>query len=256
MHAQIHHVIKRPHFIAMSFEEIHISTIPADLLEEESPRSPRVIRAALAQHDRLRFCRRTFRLFDQRILSVQADGIFRRLPPYEFHIGILDPEPKRLVGINWRYLVAFLVLAATATLTATAGLFRDPILLSSVLAAAAALCLLMAVYSYHDRLIFYSQNGNVPLVILSHRKPDADSFDTFTAALIRNIVDVRDSFANGSELLREELKEHRRLREQGIITDMRYEGIRQHILGLHNSDPASHGHRSRLLSADRAVRRN
>jgi hypothetical protein len=216
----------------MRFEEIHISTIPPDFVEEQPP-EPRVSNATLEQRNRFRFCKCAFELFNQRLLSVKIEGVFKHARDYEFDIGILDPEPKRSVRISWLYLSAFLILAATAGLTACTDLVPNSSMLSAMLGAGAGLSLILAAYRCHDRLVFYSQNGRVALVILLNRNPDGETFNTFTDALIRRIQQVRDSIISRSEMLSEELKEHRRLMEAGIISKKRYDSVKQRILRQH-----------------------
>ena len=220
----------------MRFEEIHITMIPPDFVEELPP-VVRMISASLEQRNRFRFCKYTFRLFDRRILSVKVDGIFKHSPDYEFNIGILNPEPKRLVSLNWGYLSAFLILAMSATLTAQFDFFINSSMASTLLAANAIVFLILAAYSCRNRLVFYSRNGWVPLAILLYRSPNDERFFAFTDALTAQIRDIQGRFGSRSEMLIEDLKEHRRLMERGIISEKHYDWIKKYILGLHMSEP-------------------
>jgi hypothetical protein len=83
----------------MRFEEIHISAISPDFVEEQPP-EVRVSNATLEQRNRFRFCKVAFELINQRLLSVKIEGVFKQTRDYEFNIGILDPEPKRSVSIS------------------------------------------------------------------------------------------------------------------------------------------------------------
>ena len=219
----------------MRFEEIDILTISPDFVEEQPP-AVRIIDATLEQRNRFRFCKYSFELVNHYCLSVKIAGKFKHPTVYEFNIGILDPEPKRLVRISWRYLFVFLILAATAALTACTDIFRNSSMLSSLLTAGAGLSLILTVYNCCDRLVFYTQNGRVPLVVLLNNNPQSDMFSAFTEALTLRILEVRDRFTSRREMLCEELKEHRRLNEEGIIPDKCYEKVKQQILGLHRLD--------------------
>jgi hypothetical protein len=106
-------------------------------------------------------------------------------------------------------------------------------MLSAMLGADSGLSLILAAYRCHDRVVFYSQNGRVPLVILLNRNPDGETFKSFTDVLIRRIQEVRDSLVSRSEMLSEELKGHRRLMEEGIISEKRYDSVKQRILCQH-----------------------
>jgi hypothetical protein len=225
----------------MRLEKIHIPAISPDYFEQPLPAAG-VISASLEQRNRFRFRKHTFKLIDQRILSVKTDGITKPLPDYEFNIGILNPEPKRLVSINWGYLAAFLILAVSATLAARSELFPDSIMASSLLAANAIVFLVLTAYSCHNRLVFYSMNGWVPLVILMYRNPNDEKFQAFTDALRRQIRNIQSNFGSPSEMLRDDLIEHRRLMERGIISENRYDLIKQYILCLHEKTPRIHLH--------------
>lgn len=227
----------------MSLEKIHITAITPDYLEQSPPEAG-VISAILEQSNRFRFRRHTFKLIDQRILSVKTDGITRNHPDYEFNIGILNPEPKRFVGINWGYVAAFLILVVSATLAARSELFPDSFMASLLLAANAIVFLVLAAYSCHNRLVFYSKNGWVPLVILMHQNPNAEKYQAFTDILKSEIRNIQSSFGSPSKMLREDLIEHRHLMERGIISEKRYELIKQYIFYLHEKIPGLHLHGS------------
>jgi hypothetical protein len=219
----------------MRLEEIQISAIDPDFIEE-APSAAREIECTLEQRARFRFCKYTFRIVDGRFLSINVNGMFKHHRDYEFNIGILDPEPKRQVSVNWGYIAAFLILAMSATLTVYAGLFRNSSMVSSLLAANAFVFLVLAAYSCRNRLVFFSKNGWVPLAIFFYRKPYEQGFHAFTDTLTAHIRDVQSGFTSRREMLSEELKEHRNLMERGIISSEEYGWIRQHILGLHNSE--------------------
>jgi hypothetical protein len=216
----------------MRLEEIHISTVSPDNTEQQHPATG-VLIASLEQRNRFRFCTFTFRLFDRGILSVHADGIFKHSCEYEFNICILNPEPKRHVSINWGYLSAFLILAMSAILTTRSNLFLDSSMASSLLSANAVVFLVLAAYSCRNRLVFYSRNGWMPLAIFLHRNPDDERFRAFIDALTAQIQEIQSRVGSRNEMLCQDLKEHRRLMECGIISEKHYDWIKQYILGLH-----------------------
>jgi hypothetical protein len=216
----------------MRIEEIVISTLPSDLAEEQRPEA-RLSDAALEQCDRFRFRSFAFELFNQRLLSVHAEDVFRHARDYELDIGILDPVPKRSLTISWYYLSAFLVLTATAGVTGLTNLVQTSAMLPAILGSGAGLSLMLAVYRSHDCLVFYSRNGRVPLVVLLNRTPDRETFTTFTDVLTRHIQETRDDHISSNQTLSTELKEHRRLMEEGIISEKRYAIVKRRILGLY-----------------------
>ncbi len=218
----------------MHVEEIFVSDIPSDFAEEETCET-RVRTADLVQSKRFPSCRFSFELFNQRWLSVTREQAFQNAHDYELDTRILDSTPRRSLKISWLYLWAFSVLAATAGLIRFTDVVAPSVMLPVILGASgsAALLLLLAAYRSHDRLIFYSQHGRVPLVILLNRNPDRSTFKTFVDALTRSIQNAQDDRVGGNDVLRHELKEHRRLMEQGIISEKRYARVKQRILDLH-----------------------
>ena len=75
----------------------------------------------------------------------------------------------------------------------------------------------------------------VPLVIMFYRNPNDVKFSAFTNALIAEIKYLQSRYGSRSEMLREDLIEHRRLMKRGIISEKHYDWIKQYILYLHGS---------------------
>jgi hypothetical protein len=106
---------------------------------------------------------------------------------------------------------------------------------SAVLAVCTGLVLVLAVFHSHGRLVFYSRNGRIPLLVLFNQNPDKDTFDAFVGILIDHIRKARQnlSLVHQNELLSTELKEHRRLMEAGVILGKRYDAAKARILRQH-----------------------
>lgn len=218
----------------MQIEEIVISELPSEPTEEQSNKVQE-LNATLKQNSQLRLCEYSFELFNHHFLSIKMDKAFYRTSEYQLHIGILDPEPIRSLRISWGFLVAFSVLAGTAGMTGFTNLLPNYSILTPILLVCAGLFLLVAVYRSHYRLLFYSQNGRIPLVTLFNRKPDQDTFSTFISILTDQIREASTNldFIYGNEMLNVELREHRRLMETGIISRDEYNISKSRILRRH-----------------------
>lgn len=218
----------------MRVEEIVISQSPSDPIEVQ-PRDTRVCGVALKQYNRIRFCECTFELFNQHFLAIKINDVFRQAREYDLHIGILDPEPIRSLRVSWRHLAAFSVLAVAAGLAGFTNLLPNSGIWPAMLVACAGLFLILCVYRSHDRLVFYSQTGRIPLVTMFNRNPDRKTFSRFISIFTEHI---REASANlnllsGNERLNAELREHRRLMEENIISMKRYDIAKSRILDRH-----------------------
>jgi hypothetical protein len=216
----------------MYVEEISLSAVVDDpeagqALEEQKTA------AVLEQTSWLRRCQSEFTLFNNHRLSVKTQGFMQNGRDYTVDIGILDPQPRRSLKICWSNLLIFVAFCGAALSFTLAGLAPDSTLLPLVLGAGAGLSLILAVYRSHDRLVFYSQYGRVPLVVLFNRLPDRATLDSFTDTLVQHIKDAKARYPCASETLSEELKAHRRLMEEGAISRKRYDLVKQRILSQH-----------------------
>ena len=198
--------------------------------------------AGLEQINFMRRCRSEFTLFNNHRLAVKKDGFLQTPREYSIELGILDPHPKRQRRIAWHYLLVFAVLCACAWFLAFVSHTANSMLLPVMASASAGLSLVLAIYCSYDRLVFYSHHGRVPLVVLFNRVPDRLALDGFSHALVKQIKAARAHYCCNSEALSEELKEHRRLREAGVISRKRYDIVKQRILDRHSC--AKHGAKS------------
>ena len=70
-----------------------------------------------------------------------------------------------------------------------------------------------------NRLIFYSQYGNVPLLELIHQSPNKKTFNEFVETLKHKIISANQTNKSTlKEYLSKELSELRRLKSETVIT--------------------------------------
>jgi hypothetical protein len=220
--------------LAMYVEEICLSAAIDDLDPDQRPDDPKEA-AALEQFNWMRRCRSEFTLFNNHNLWIKTQGLMEDERDYMIDVGLLDPNAKRSLKIAWGFLLIFGVLCSAAWLLAVESLSYNTTLLSIILITGAGLSLILSVYSSHDRLVFYSRYGRVPLVVLLNRSSDSAALHAFTDALMQHIKDTESPDLLLSDVLSEELKAHRRLMEEGIITSKRYNISKQRILRQHSS---------------------
>ena len=216
----------------MYVEEICLSATVDDSGVDQPPEEQHKV-AVLEQINRTRRCRSVFTLFNNHRLAVETHGFMQNDRNYTIDIGILDPHPKRSIKIGWNYLLIFVSLCTALWLIAFNGITLNLTLPMIVLSVCAGLSLVLTIYRSHDRFVFYSQHGRVPLVVLFHRLPDRAALDSFTANLVGHIKEAKDHNTDINEILIGELKEHRRLMEEGVISNKRYDIVKKCILGQH-----------------------
>jgi len=218
----------------MRVEEIVITATVPDSAEEHLFEST-AGHYTLTQHSRIRSRACTLALLSRRLLSVRTEERFGGTREHTLDISVLDPEPKRCRRISWPHLATFFIAALAAGVAGFADRIPNSATWFTVLAVCAGLALVLTVFRSHDRLVFYSRNGRIPLLVLFNQNPDKDTFDAFVGILIDHIRQAGQNLrlVYQNELLSAELKEHRRLMEAGVILGRRYDAAKARILRLH-----------------------
>ncbi len=214
----------------MFVEEICLSAVDADV---DQPSDDQEVIATLDQVSWFRRCRSEFTLLNNQRLSVGIHDFMQDARTYTVDISILDPHPKRSLKICWSAFLVFSVLCgATLTLVLT-DILLNATALTAILGVCAGLSLVLVVYRSHDRLVFYSQYGRAPLIVLFNRSPYQNALDSFAGTLIKHIKSAKTRHPDINETLIAELKSHRHLMEEGGISRKSYDLIKQRILSQH-----------------------
>lgn len=210
--------------LAIDYEHICLTS---EEPEEPVPVMSRgAISAELAQ-SRGRVDRR-YAIYNRSYLGVRTAGGSARTQSYSLQLAFLDPVPTRPTGSPWWGVAAALALL-------TSGLVLGGWFIAGYAALAAALLSLgLAVHQTFDRLIFYTRHGRVPLVQLLRGRSDRRQVKAFVAALQRAIRDAAAERSGlKSRLLRDEMKEHRRLLDAGVLQPPDFEAAKARILRAH-----------------------
>ncbi|MCI0508255.1 MAG: hypothetical protein L0Z73_19440 [Gammaproteobacteria bacterium] len=191
----------------------------------------------LLQVSNLKEKQRLVRIFDNRILIV-SEKTPAQCRSYMIHLALLDPAPRRIYNINLHLLTGFMVLEV---LTYTVYVLKDLhlTLLSSpcihtaiaLLAASSIIMLLLTIKSLNNKWIFYTARGRIEILELFNNNPDRARFQQCLDGLIKRINRAKLEYpVAGAELAAAEVSEHRRLRDEGIITSGQYEQAKTNIL--------------------------
>lgn len=203
--------------------------------EFDSKLDPRRLSPAFVQENRLKGTMSKFELYNKTYLF-QTRRHYRDQAPCKYRINLawLDPKPETVQVIAWNWVSAALATAIWATVFFYVAYFTDlkieyvesaGVLMSTL--TVISLCLFFY-YSEH-KLVFNSYLSNVPLIEIDLNKPDKLNFDTF-------VHDIRSGIYAGwqnkdiQQMLVGEIRELRRLRDEGILSEDTYLRARTEIL--------------------------
>lgn len=196
----------------------------------------------LSQHSKVKGFDCDFLVVSERYLAVHAvralSGNRRRETRYVLDLAYLDPEPRRYVRRDWKWLKLGSGFAAVTAVLIGVGfgfagigsvMWYWPATI--VLGTVAAILILLFFIRSDDRLIFHARHGRTPLVQILTRSPSKSAVKRFVDSLRLGIKHGAKQLGNDNErLLKGELREHRRLRDEGVIPEPIYQKVKRRIL--------------------------
>jgi hypothetical protein len=176
-------------------------------------------------------------IFDGSYLGVHSAS--RATPPHKYwlRMAFLDPRPVSPASPAWWRISCALALGGAVMLTAgMAGIEPARTWTAGGLALCAA-GIASAVFAWRrarDRLVFYTRHGRAPVAQLLRNRPDRRSAGEFLAMLQRAIeCAAAERDGPRAQFLRDEMREHRRLLDEGVLPREEYEAAQARILGAH-----------------------
>jgi hypothetical protein len=211
-------------------------TLPSDPLDLPEEVEPSTIDAEI-EHERGGVSQRTT-IFNGAYLSVGTRCRHGSERWYWLNLAFLDATPVRRADrlrVTAAVACALPVAAVVALL-----LITDPAAerLWSLYVPGAGSCMALglglALHDYFDRLVFCTRHGRVPVLTLRRSRPDTRSVREFLDRLDGAVSRVhRERAGARGPYLRDEMKEHRRLLEQGVMSADDFESARASILRAH-----------------------
>jgi hypothetical protein len=218
----------------MAIEELVLTSDLPDVIlvprDEE-----RFSNIALSQSGCLGADRYHYEIFNGKYLVVQKVGGLPACREYELLISILDPKPGRKIELAWRYILASLLFSVVAAMAFSTDFIPAANLNGPAAAACALLSLVLAGRHSRNLYVFYSRNGGIPLVAFLNRRGRRSALMKFINTLELYIRESSENkeYSSNREILNTELREHRRLMEEGTITRKQYSRAKSRILGRH-----------------------
>ena len=188
-----------------------------------------------------------FTIFDERFISIHIKRLFRRPVNYCVDLKCVQPMPVRVTTLDrpsmWVtatlallsavfFLVAWLSVSPLLWLTVAAPLFCGALIAALIMAQRSK-----------NRVQFCSRYGHIPWFELLVDKPRRRAVDAFIETITSTITKAKnnpgDNRHDGNEgKLGAELREHRRLREGGIISERDYNSVKTRLLKQHSAKVA------------------
>ncbi|WP_455209698.1 hypothetical protein [Kaarinaea lacus] len=179
-------------------------------------------------------------ILDNKFLFVKK---FQRGRSTSYWVNLLfaNPVPQRIKRLDWRWGLASLILTANcAGLIAaehylhvsTKFIYFNSITI--ITATLALMSLLTMIYKSKNVLVFKTLNGDMPILSLAMNNPSKEAFQTYARTLRRCIEQIQQQNAHRmTNQLANELAEHRRLKDNNIISQQEYEQAKNRILSQH-----------------------
>jgi hypothetical protein len=212
-----------------------------DALVTPRKRPHRPTRMSYTLASPLRGCATQLGLLDEHFLSVQLTRPDIEPRKYDFDLRFANAKPLIVRHVAWFWLALAISLAALATgalwmlWPANAAEWVRPVPLTAVSALLASIgAVLMFLRRTTESLEFVSVHGGVTLVSVTGAIGSAREGKKFFIELIKSINAAKAARPQPThQFLRDEMREHHRLRELGVLTEEQYEMSKSRILGSH-----------------------
>jgi hypothetical protein len=181
---------------------------------------------------------RQLTIFERNRLGVRIRRPSGRLEQYWLNLAFLDPRPVRAASREWWVAGGLLAgIGLVQLLLARYSLVSwslEWLAVACALLASGAFALAVAARRRFGRLVFRTRHGRVPILELAHGASDRRRLAGFVALLQASIRAAANRRETGrTELLRNEMHEHRRLLEAGVLQAGEFEQARARILRAH-----------------------
>lgn len=213
-------------------EHICLCSEPQDERPEE-----RTTNRQFHQHSRWRRREAHFTVFNDHHIAIESTALGEKPRRYEFDLTFLGSKPRHTRHVDWSMALLALSLFAAALATGLAAGITGNGMRLALMLGGTVLAFAGAVYRSYDRVVYFSKHGRAPLLVLLNRNPDAGALQDFLADLTGRIRHTRQNSTSRHDFLCAELREHRRLHEQGVLGKKEYERIKRRILKRHG-EPA------------------
>jgi hypothetical protein len=214
-------------------EDITEITLSSDL-DDDVHLKPEHVNIIYVQEQKFKGVKRAFKIFnDTQLYYMQKSFRHKENTKHRVNLNYVDIKPGRECTVAWRWLSTAFATIVWSMLLLYVGLFTqykaDYIVIVGVLLGTfSMISMLIFYYRTQDKLIFKSYVGKIPLFEVSNHKPGNQEFDTFMETLRQHIKHAQGRLTMHQRLAGE-LKDLRRIRDEGRISNEDYESARNTI---------------------------
>lgn len=204
-------------------------------------RSARKVHARLRVRSSLRRRAVELILIDYYYLSVRTARPGRPMSQYVLDLRFVDPALRLSRRVAWRWMIATAVLATLGVGVASwirassiAWWRHDWLPVLAALAGLAVCAALVGLYRTSKTLALFSVNGQARLLVLTGGVGSFAAIRRFRRALAAHVkIAMTARRRTRGEHLRDEMREHLRLKEAGVLSEQEYETSKRRILARH-----------------------
>jgi len=203
-------------------------------LDDDAHLKPERINLAYVQEQKFKGVRRTFKIFNDTQLHYTLKS-FRHKDnkKHRINLSYVNLHPERECVVAWNWLSTAFATIVWSMLLFYVGLFTQYqadyiVIVAILLGTFSMLSMLIFYYRTQDKLIYSSFIGNIPLFEVSNHKSGNQEFDLFIVKLRQHIKVAQDKLPMHQRLVGE-LKDLRRIRDEGTISNEQYESARNII---------------------------
>ena len=244
MNAVVNMMMEEPRARPVRARAEHISMETGhdeSLATNPKKRPHRKTRCNYALESKLRGCVTQLALLDEHYLSVQLARPDSEPRKYDFDLRFANAKPMIVRHIAWFWLALAVSLALLASCALwilwpqSASEWLKPVPMTAVVAMlASAAAVLMFLRRTTESLEFTSVHGGVTLVSVTGAIGSARDGKKFFVELIKSINAAKAARPQPPhQFLRDEMREHHRLRELGVLSEAQYETSKSRILSSH-----------------------
>jgi hypothetical protein len=214
-------------------EDITEITLSSDV-EDDEHLKPERINIEYVQEQRFKGVRRSFKIYNDTQLGYSLKTFRHKVSKiHRINLAYVNTQPERDCTVAWKWLSTAFATIVWSLLLLYVGLYTqfkaDYIVIVGVLLGTfSMLSMLTFYYRTQDNLIFKSFTGDIPLFEVSNHKPGNREFEDFMEQL-RHHIESSQSRMSMHQRLVGELKDLRRIRDEGRISNEQYESARTAI---------------------------